>query len=516
MAFPPVRESLRIKIANRERSRPRPALSFIIITSYTFTMVDETSSLLSDKKDSGRDRRSTYRSSRFGTPSEGVRPNRKSINSIPLALEQWHSRSLSNQADSASSMLSRRPSAKHRASRSAGTLTGMEGGLTKRGSRASFIEHVDGTVSTLTPIEMGRHELYEDIPFLAVSGLQHKEHKLSVAFSSYAAALDTLEEDNYLHSTTGKHMTSEEKEKRMSQMSLLLLDELEADAATVTTPLIFAVLIASMLQFIYGYNIGVMNPPEPFVFPGHSTGEWSMAVASFCVGGPLGSVLGGQWADSRGRRGALLIITWLFVLGGFMQALAPNMNMIIVARAVIGLASGASSVLVPLYLGEMAPPNLRGVIGTMTQFALVIGIFFVDLVGFVFANEDHWRYMFALTGVLAILQLAMTPFLLESPRWLLGRNRNSAKARFIIKKLRGFRYDEEVETEVDHFVGAAITQHLDCGDESDYVLGYDGDESKAQKEKSSGSAMAEMFADKNVRVLVVSTLVLQAAQQLCG
>jgi SP family facilitated glucose transporter-like MFS transporter 3 len=146
---------------------------------------------------------------------------------------------------------------------------------------------------------------------------------------------------------------------------------------------------------------------------------------------------------------------------------------------------------------------------------LVIGIFFVDLVGFLFANADHWRYMFALTTVIALLQLAMTPFLLESPRWLLGRNRNSAKARFIIKKLRGFRYDEEVETEVDHFVGAAITQRLACGDESDYALGYDGDDS-APKDSSSDSAMVEMFADKNVRVLVVSTLVLQAAQQLCG
>ena len=146
----------------------------------------------------------------------------------------------------------------------------------------------------------------------------------------------------------------------------------------------------------------------------------------------------------------------------------------------------------------------------------MIGIFFVDLVGFLFANADHWRYMFALTAAIAMLQLAMTPFLLESPRWLLGRNRNSAKARFIIKKLRGFRYDEEVETEVDHFVGAAMTQQLDCGDESDYTIGYSGDDSKAQKESSSSSIMKEMFLDKNVRVLVVSTLVLQAAQQLCG
>ena len=120
--------------------------------------------------------------------------------------------------------------------------------------------------------------------------------------------------------------------------------------------------------------------------------------------------------------------------------------------------------------------------------------------------------MFALTAVIAMLQLAMTPFLLESPRWLLGRNRNSAKARFIIKKLRGFRYDEEVETEVDHFVGATMTQQLVCGDES----GYDGDDIKAQNESSSGRVMIEMFLDQNIRVLVVSTLVLQAAQQLCG
>jgi SP family facilitated glucose transporter-like MFS transporter 3 len=269
------------------------------------------------------------------------------------------------------------------------------------------------------------------------------------------------------------------------------------------------------MSHAFTFNTGVMNPPEPFVFPGHSTGQWSMAVAAFCVGGPFGSVLGGQWAASRGRRGALLIIMWLFILGGVLNAVAPSVNILSLSRGIIGLASGASSVVVPLYLGEMAPPNLRGVLGTMTQFALVIGIFAVDLVGFVFANADQWRYMFALTAVFAVLQLALTPFLLESPRWLLGRNRNSAKARFIIKKLRGFRYDEEVETEVDHFIGAAKSQHLECGDEDDYD-GPADDLKKPKKDSAAGSVTAEMFADKKVRLLVISTLVLQAAQQLCG
>jgi SP family facilitated glucose transporter-like MFS transporter 3 len=97
----------------------------------------------------------------------------------------------------------------------------------------------------------------------------------------------------------------------------------------------------------------------------------------------------------------------------------------------------------------------------MTQFALVLGILFADIVGFQFANEK-WRWMFSLTSVMALFQLLLTPFLLESPRWLLGKNANSIKARFIIKKLRGFRYDEEVETEVGHYVSFTYSHIILC------------------------------------------------------
>eukprot|EP00970_Alexandrium_tamarense_P012913 scaffold3159_cov191-Alexandrium_tamarense.AAC.1 len=374
-------------------------------------MANETTPFLS-----GSTRRRSF--SRFGddVPSSGVRPSGDSITNIPLALEQWHRRSISNQSEVARDILPRRRSGKHRTAKSTGHIGVDVGGGSIQGHQRvrSFMQTVDGSISALTPIEMGRHELYEELPFLAIPGLQKKEHNLSVAFSSYAAALDALETDEYLAST-GKPLNAEEKEKRLSQMSLLLLDELEVDATVVTTPLIFAVLIASMLMFNMGYNISVMNAPEPFVFPGHSTSAWSMAVAAFCVGGPFGSVLAGQWADQRGRRGALLLTTWLFIFGGLVQSVAPSLSVVILARMLIGVASGASTVLVPVYLGELAPPNLRGVIGTLTQFALVIGIFFADLVGFLFANANQWRYMFALTTVMALLQLALTPFLLESP-----------------------------------------------------------------------------------------------------
>lgn len=106
---------------------------------------------------------------------------------------------------------------------------------------------------------------------------------------------------------------------------------------------------------------------------------------------------------------------------------------------------------------------------------------------------------------MALFQLLLTPFLLESPRWLLGKNPNSSKARFIIKKLRGYRYDEEVETEVGHYLGASKSQSMDANSS-----GASGQDNKKK------TAMREMFEDKKVRLLVVSTLVLQVANQFSG
>ena len=121
------------------------------------------------------------------------------------------------------------------------------------------------------------------------------------------------------------------------------------------------------------------------------------------------------------------------------------MIFITVARFIIGFASGFSSVLVPIYLGELAPPTLRGTLGTLTQFCLVTGIFVSDLLAFPFATEKGWRILFSVTAVASVIQILCFPFLIESPRWLLGRDRASRPARHIIKKLRGLRYDHEIE-----------------------------------------------------------------------
>jgi MFS transporter, SP family, solute carrier family 2 (facilitated glucose transporter), member 3 len=99
-----------------------------------------------------------------------------------------------------------------------------------------------------------------------------------------------------------------------------------------------------------------MNAPEKFVFPGHSSGSWALAVASFAIGGPFGAVLGGKLADSVGRRGALLADIYMFMMGGLIQTMAPNLFVVTLSRFLIGIAAGLSTVVVPIFLGELAPP----------------------------------------------------------------------------------------------------------------------------------------------------------------
>lgn len=376
----------------------------------------------------------------------------------------------------------------------------------------SYSVNADGSVSCLTPIEMGRHELYELVPFTAVFGLQRKERNLSMAFASYAADLDTMEADQIAVANTQKHLSNEEKELHRSHANLLMLDELEQDSVMVTTPLIFAIIVAVMNQFLVGYSTGVMNAPEAVVFPGHSTATWALAVSAFAIGGPFGANIAGGMAETRGRRGALLIDTWTFLVGGLIQTFANNIYVIIFSRFVIGFASGFSSVLVPIYLGELAPPTLRGTLGTLTQFSLVIGILISNMLAFPFATPDSWRILFSVTSVVAFVQLLCAPFLLESPRWLLNRDHKSRKARYIIKKLRGLRYDHEVETEVNHFISASKAQQTDVEISSK----GEGAKRSTSGKGEGGSAFMEMFNDQSVRLLVVSALVLQMGQQLCG
>lgn len=84
----------------------------------------------------------------------------------------------------------------------------------------------------------------------------------------------------------------------------------------------------------------MQNAPEPVVFPGHSTAQWATAVSAFAIGGPFGALLAGSISNKNGRRGAIVVNTWIFLMGGILLTFAPNIYWLIPARAIIGFGCG--------------------------------------------------------------------------------------------------------------------------------------------------------------------------------
>jgi len=360
-----------------------------------------------------------------------------------------------------------------------------------------------------------RRKLYVALPFTATFGMTSKEQRVKRSVSM----------DN-------SHMLD-------GEVLPQVIASMDAYESALTLPLLAAVVLSMISQFLVGYNTSVMNAPQNVVFPQHTTIEWSLAVSAFAIGGPFGAFFGGKLANVHGRKGALLLNAWVFLVGGLIMTLAQSIYWLIPGRFVVGFASGVSSVVVPIYLGEIAPPTLRGTLGTCTQFAMVIGILVSSLIAFPLATESCWRYLFLVTPALCVAQLLSAPFVVESPRWLLSKETEADEidkdikptytpknpfdpqptddsktppnshshpptpylkggAREVIRKLRGYRLDEEVDEEVRNFLTAAEVHRTDRGS------------------AHSGGAMADLLQAREYRGLLIAAIGLQLAQQLCG
>ena len=208
-----------------------------------------------------------------------------------------------------------------------------------------------------------------------------------------------------------------------------------------------------------------------------TTLEWSVAVAIFCIGGLLGSLGGGKTADRIGRKNFLIANNTLFIAGGLLEALAGSVAMLSMGRLLIGVGCGGATVVVPMYLGEIAPANLRGSLGTMNQFAMVIGILVANLLGKPLGGTHSWRYLLGLGLIPALLQIVMAATLLESPLWLLHQpgSKNRVYAEEVLGKLRG---TDDVEFDIECMM-ASVNEE----DEED-----DGDEPHSRSGSDDGTA----------------------------
>ncbi|XP_063965728.1 solute carrier family 2, facilitated glucose transporter member 1-like [Lytechinus pictus] len=225
-----------------------------------------------------------------------------------------------------------------------------------------------------------------------------------------------------------------------------------------------AAVCGSSLQF--GYNTGVINAPQKVIesFINETnykrSGEamsqdrvtfiWSTAVAIFAVGGMVGSLSAGFFANYLGRKKSMLANNLIAFVGaalmGFSQ-MAASYEMLIIGRLIIGINCGLNTGFVPLYLSEIAPFNLRGGIGVLNQVGVASGILISQVFGLpvVLGTDKWWPLLLGLTAVPAVYQLIVLPFCPESPRYLLITKNEEEESR---KSLEWLRRDTDVAADM--------------------------------------------------------------------
>jgi len=186
-------------------------------------------------------------------------------------------------------------------------------------------------------------------------------------------------------------------------------------------------LIAGLGGILYGFDMGIIAAALIFVRSTFSlsTQMEEAVVSVVLIGSMLGAIIGGVFADRAGRRATLVWGGVLFIAGSILEPLSPNVFALIVSRILLGVAIGFTSVTAPVYVSELAPPQSRGMLIGLYQFALTGGIALADLVGYWLADEHAWRLMFGLGAIPALFFLMLVLTVPESPRWLVAHNRST-------------------------------------------------------------------------------------------
>ncbi len=197
---------------------------------------------------------------------------------------------------------------------------------------------------------------------------------------------------------------------------------------------------------LFGYDTGVIAGALLYINKdlGLTPTLQGVVVSSLLVGAMVGSIVAGPLADAIGRRRLVLIAALTFIVGAIGSALAPSAGVLILFRVVLGLAVGAASVIVPLYLAELAPTEIRGAIASLNQLMIVTGILVAYIVNLSLASSGGWRLMLGLAVVPALVMLFGMLFMPETPRWLVAKDREP-EAREVLRRSRD---EDAVEKEI--------------------------------------------------------------------
>ena len=209
-------------------------------------------------------------------------------------------------------------------------------------------------------------------------------------------------------------------------------------------------VVAALGGLLFGFDTAVIaGTTRALSLTYQLTPAWlGLTVASALWGTITGAMFAGIPGDRYGRRDSLRAIAFLYLVSALGCAVAWNWGSLLFFRFVQGVAIGGSSVLGPVYIAEVSPPEWRGRLVGIFQFNIVLGILLAYFsnytVGIMQLGEGEWRWKLGVSAVPAAFFLGMLFSIPRSPRWLVKKSR-IVEAGEVLRRTGREHYQQELE-----------------------------------------------------------------------
>lgn len=292
---------------------------------------------------------------------------------------------------------------------------------------------------------------------------------------------------------------------------------------------VYVLFVATLGPLLFGFHLAELNAPEdvirckkdsitaaaaslPQCIRMNST-QWGAVGSMYTLGGLLGALSAGPLAGRYGRRITMLLTTIFFTLGPLFEAASPSIEVLAFGRLLSGVGAGASVVVVPIYISEIAPPADKGFFGAFTQIMCNVGILITQLLGYFLSHGQYWRVILATGGFIGLVQSLGLFLSVESPSYL-ADNGESTKAKRVLRQLRG------EGANIDDEIRGWKSDDTAAVDEEEQTLLQDDEEPsttpRQKQSKEDALSIVQVFRHPDYYKAAIAVIMVMLAQQLSG